>query len=77
VLFRSRTAHTYALAGADPAGLEAASAAFEQMGATLLAAEAAADSAVRWKKANNRRAHVAAQRRAAFLVRTYLILKAE
>jgi ATP/maltotriose-dependent transcriptional regulator MalT len=66
-LATTRAAHTTALAETDPAGLEAASVAFEQMGATLLAAESAADSSVNWTKANNRRAHVAAQRRAAFL----------
>jgi DNA-binding CsgD family transcriptional regulator len=48
----------------DPAGLEAASAAFEELGALLLAAEAAADAAVAWRKAGDPRRASAAERRA-------------
>lgn len=44
-LMGAYAAHTVASAAGDPAGLEAASAAFEQMGARLLAAEAAAEAA--------------------------------
>ena len=48
VLVQERARHAQALASQDPIILEAASRAFEAMGAHLLAAEAAADSAVAW-----------------------------
>jgi len=66
-LAAARAAHTRALADADPRGLESASAAFEKMGATLLAAEAAADLSVSWARVGDRRACMSAGRRAAFL----------
>jgi DNA-binding CsgD family transcriptional regulator len=66
-LAAARAAHTQALADCDARGLEAASATFEGLGATLLAAEAWADSSVCWAKSSDRRARVAAERRAAFL----------
>lgn len=66
-LAATRAAHTRALARGDARGLEASSAAFEKMGAMLLAAEAAADSSVCWGKIGDRRAHVSAQQRADFL----------
>jgi DNA-binding CsgD family transcriptional regulator len=62
----ARAEHAEALASGDAAGLEAASAAFEALGALLLAAEAAADAAVAWRKLGNG-PHVAAERRAATL----------
>ena len=66
-LAAGRAAHTRALANGDARGLEAASEEFERMGATLLAAEAAADSSVAWSKADDNRAQTAAERRASWL----------
>jgi DNA-binding NarL/FixJ family response regulator len=66
-LAAARAVHTRALARSDAPGLEAASLAFEQMAAILLAAESAADSAMCWTKIGDRRAQVAAERRANFL----------
>ncbi|GAA5163315.1 LuxR family transcriptional regulator [Pseudonocardia eucalypti] len=66
-LAATRVAHVRALADADPEGLEAVSGAFEEMGALLLAAEAAADSSVHWARAGNSRAKVSAERRASWL----------
>jgi DNA-binding CsgD family transcriptional regulator len=59
----ARAAHAAALATADAAGLEAASVAFEDLGAALLAAEAAADAAVAWRRAGEPRRGAAAERR--------------
>jgi DNA-binding CsgD family transcriptional regulator/tetratricopeptide (TPR) repeat protein len=67
-LAAARAAHIGALAAGDARRLEAAAAAFEQMGATLLAAEATADSSVRWTRAADRRAGASAERRASSLV---------
>jgi DNA-binding CsgD family transcriptional regulator len=61
---RARAAHAAALAGRDPGGLEAASTAFEELGAGLLAAEAAADAAVAWRAAGDLRKANAAERHA-------------
>lgn len=63
----ARAAHAAALATADPAALEAASAAFEEMGALLLAAEAAADAAAAWRNNKDSRRAAAAERRSQLL----------
>ncbi|HEY4409829.1 MAG TPA: helix-turn-helix transcriptional regulator, partial [Acidimicrobiia bacterium] len=63
----ARAAHVQALARRSPEELEAASAAFEGMGADLLGAEAAADAAVAWRRRGDTRAVAAAERRAALL----------
>lgn len=60
-------AHATALADHDAAGLDAASSAFERTGAILLAAEAAADSAVAWRRALDPRRAASAERRARIL----------
>jgi DNA-binding CsgD family transcriptional regulator len=60
----ARIAHTRALARRQAAGLEEVSEAFETMGAELLAAEAAADAAVVWRGAGNRRRATGANQRA-------------
>ncbi|HTK61706.1 MAG TPA: LuxR C-terminal-related transcriptional regulator [Pseudonocardia sp.] len=65
-LAAARAVHTCALVEGDAGRLAAVSVTFEKMGATLLAAEAAADSSVFWAKSDDRRA-VAAERRADFL----------
>ena len=60
-----RAAHARALVdGKDPAAVEAASAAFEELGFVLLAAEAAADAAVAWRRSGDPRRAAAAERRA-------------
>jgi DNA-binding CsgD family transcriptional regulator len=69
-LVTARVAHTEALAKGDAHGLMAASCAFEAMGAELLAAEAAADSAVAWRRAGGPREAAAAERRAGILAGT-------
>jgi DNA-binding CsgD family transcriptional regulator len=60
----ARLAHTRALVAGDPAGLREATAAFESMGADLLAAEAAADLVVALSRSGRRRDCNAAHRRA-------------
>jgi DNA-binding CsgD family transcriptional regulator len=60
----ARAAHAIALATADPNNLEHASGTFEAIGADLLAAEAAADAAVAWRKAGNPRKAAGAEQRA-------------
>jgi DNA-binding CsgD family transcriptional regulator len=60
-------AHAAALVAQNPTGLEAVSTTFEQLGGTLLAAEAAADAAVAWRSRGDRRKTVAAEQRAATL----------
>ena len=67
VLAQARAAHAAALAARDPAGLEEASAAFEELGALLLGAEASADSAVVWRQEGEPRRAAWAERRAAGL----------
>jgi ATP/maltotriose-dependent transcriptional regulator MalT len=62
-LIQARASHAAALVGGNPEALEAVSASFEQMGADLLAAEAAADAAVAWRKAQDPRRATAAERR--------------
>jgi DNA-binding CsgD family transcriptional regulator len=64
----ARARHAAALAGGDAPVLEAVSLAFEDMGADLLAAEAAADAAVCRRQAGEMREATAAERRAAILV---------
>jgi ATP/maltotriose-dependent transcriptional regulator MalT len=63
----ARAAHGTALAAADAPGLEAASRAFEELGALLLAAEAAADAAAVLRKMGDLRKAAAAERRAGTL----------
>jgi len=46
----ARVAHVQALADRDPPALAAAATRFEELGAALLAAEAAADAAVAWRR---------------------------
>jgi DNA-binding CsgD family transcriptional regulator len=60
----ARARHAAALATRDAPGLDAASAAFEALGANLLAAEAAADAATAWQRAGAPRRKAAAERRA-------------
>jgi DNA-binding CsgD family transcriptional regulator len=63
-LAAARLAHAEALAAGDAVRLDAASAAFDALGADLLAAEAAADAAVAWNRCGEPRQAVAAERRA-------------
>ena len=63
-LAATRAAHARAVAGRDPAGLEEVASAFETQAALLLAAEAAADAAVAWRKDGEPRKATAAERRA-------------
>jgi DNA-binding CsgD family transcriptional regulator len=67
-LAQARAAHALALAPMDAADLTAVSERFEAMGAVLLAAEAAADAAVAWRRADASRDAAAAERRVATLV---------
>jgi DNA-binding CsgD family transcriptional regulator len=66
-LVTARAAHTEALAKGDANALVAASCAFEAMGADLLAAEAAADAAVAWRRSGEPKEAAAAERRAGIL----------
>lgn len=66
-LAAARAAHASALCDDDPVGLMEASEAFEELGADLLAAEAAADAAVGWQRVPDRRRSAAAARRASEL----------
>jgi DNA-binding CsgD family transcriptional regulator len=59
----ARAAHAVALSTRDAPGLEAASVAFEGLGAVLLGAEAAADAAVAWHQRGEPRRAAAAERR--------------
>lgn len=63
----ARASHAEALARRDPTELEQVSARFEAMGADILAAEAAADAAVAWRRRDGSREAAAAERRAAVL----------
>lgn len=63
----ARAAHAGALAARDAAGLEAASVAFEDLGALLLAAEASADAAVAWRRGGEPRRAAGAERRSSAL----------
>ena len=63
----ARLRHVEALVRADATGLDAISVDFEQMGAGLLAAEAAADAAAAWTRANESRSAAAAERRSVLL----------
>jgi DNA-binding NarL/FixJ family response regulator len=67
-LASARATHTQALVTGDPSDLEKVSIAFEAMGADLLAAEAAADTAVAWQRAGDPRQSAHAERRASSLV---------
>ncbi|HTJ76708.1 MAG TPA: LuxR C-terminal-related transcriptional regulator [Acidimicrobiales bacterium] len=65
----ARAAHAAALVSGDPAALADVSAAFEAMGARLLAAEAAASAAVALRRKGDLRRAAAAEQRAATLAR--------
>ncbi|MEW6475561.1 MAG: LuxR C-terminal-related transcriptional regulator [Actinomycetota bacterium] len=65
----ARASHAVALVGGDPAGLEQVSARFRALGADLLAAEAAADAAVLYRRVGDRRKAAAAEREARALAR--------
>jgi len=67
VLARARAAHTEALVAQDAPGLEASSFSFEDCGALLLAAEAAADAAVVWRRVGQPRRATWAERRSSAL----------
>jgi DNA-binding CsgD family transcriptional regulator len=64
VLAPARATHAGGLARRDPTRLLAVSADFQRMGATLLAAEAAADAGVAWRQRGDSRASAAAHRTA-------------
>lgn len=66
-LAKARAVHVRALADSRPDELATVSETFDAMGAHLLAAEAAADSAVAWRKHSEHRHAAAAERRAAWL----------
>jgi DNA-binding CsgD family transcriptional regulator len=66
-LAAGRAAHALALAERDAGGLEAVSTTFERLGADLLAAEAAADAAVAWRRRGDQRNATATERRAGWL----------
>jgi DNA-binding CsgD family transcriptional regulator len=66
-LASARAAHARAIVAEEPQGLEEASAVFDAIGADLLAAEAAADAAVAWRRAGQPRPAAAAENRAAAL----------
>jgi DNA-binding CsgD family transcriptional regulator len=63
----ARARHARALANRSGAELDEVSQVFDDMGATLLAAEASADAAGAWSTAGERRRSAAAQRRSALL----------
>jgi DNA-binding CsgD family transcriptional regulator len=63
-LAAARAAHAEALVGHDGQGLAEASSRFEQIGAVLLAAEAAAEAGAAWERAGRRRESSAAELRA-------------
>lgn len=62
-LARGQAGHATALASDDAAGLEEASVTFERCGALLVAAEAAADAGVAWRREGQPRRATAAERR--------------
>ena len=66
-LAHARAGHVRSLVNHDPPGLLAAADAFEAMGADLLAAEAAADSAAAWRRLGESRRAATAERRAAWI----------
>jgi len=66
-LAHARAGHVRSLVNHDPTGLLAAADAFEAMGADLLAAEAAADSAAAWRRLGESRRAATAERRAAWI----------
>jgi DNA-binding CsgD family transcriptional regulator len=66
-LIAIRAAHATAALATDPEALEEIAARFEEIGANLLAAEAAADAATLWLKAGNNRRATLTQRQAAAL----------
>ena len=66
-LAQARADHAAALVRSDGPALEKVGAAFDQMGAELLAAEAMADAAVAWRRDGNTRRATAAEQRASVL----------
>ncbi|MFN8016655.1 MAG: helix-turn-helix transcriptional regulator [Acidimicrobiales bacterium] len=67
-LVAARAAHAEALERSDATGLRAAAAAFEALGADLLAAEARTGEADAWRRAGDGRATAAAEREATTLL---------
>src|ERR1700746_3034405 len=67
VLAAARSVHVQALVAVDAEALHKVSSDFEAMGALLLAAESAADSAVAWQRRGDRRQRASAEQRAAWL----------
>lgn len=66
-LVSARAAHATALAAREPRGLEEACSRFEDLGAVLLAAEAAADAAAAWRRHGVPRRATWAERRSSAL----------
>ena len=66
-LVRARATHVRALATDCPDELESVSRVFEELGALLLGAEAAADAAVAWRRRGDQRRAAAAGQRASWL----------
>jgi hypothetical protein len=66
-LMPARVTHAAALVSEDAAGLEASSAQFVECGAVLLAAEAAADAAVVWRRQGHLRRATGAEQHASAL----------
>lgn len=66
-LVQDRLAHAAALVSSDGAELEKVSVRFQGLGATLLAAEAAADAAVSWRKSGDPRRAARSEQRANIL----------
>lgn len=64
---QTRVAHARCLVNDDPEGLEQTSAAFAALGVDLVAAEAAADAAVVWRRQGDQRQAAAAQRMSGLL----------
>jgi DNA-binding CsgD family transcriptional regulator/tetratricopeptide (TPR) repeat protein len=67
VLAAARSEHVQALVAGNAEALQNVSSAFEAMGALLLAAESAADTAVAWERRGDRRRKASARQRAAWL----------
>jgi DNA-binding CsgD family transcriptional regulator len=67
VVAQARATHAEALAARDAVGLDSASQTFQDCGALLLGADAAADAAVAWRQSGEPRRAVRAEQRAAGL----------
>lgn len=66
-LITAQERHAHALSGRDAVGLEAVATSFAEMGAELMAAEAAADAAVCWRRDGDPRRATSAERLAGIL----------